>query len=373
MKGRASRSSCRGSRDRHRLDEVARARIAARLAHGLDVRAVARARRGAGGARIATTAIRWLLPAAAAALAAWFAVARDLGRRADRRPSPPAPGASTAWKSPPAGRVRAAWAAPTDGGRSRRDGRDARRDIRPDDALSSGILVGDYDGRSRRTAPRRDASVGRHNRRDAVRSGSDDRARPRLGRARPGGGSRCRNTRGWTGEFVNAGQTWEVGREPRNDPTPRLSPACSRPTPRLRPASRPRAALAGNRRVSTPRAPLHPRRAAGRRRWQRWKPRRNRASRPRPRGRRRPSPPGQTCPEARRVGLRQGDRLRLGLLRRRRHPDGRRRRFARGALPPRRGGDVRARRLRRAPLAGRDSRALPAGFRSGERTVRACP
>src|SRR6185312_6939237 len=68
----------------HRLDEVARARIAARLAHGLDVRAVASARRQASGSRLARTALRWLVPSAAAALAAWFAVAHDLGRRADR-------------------------------------------------------------------------------------------------------------------------------------------------------------------------------------------------------------------------------------------------------------------------------------------------
>jgi hypothetical protein len=58
------------------LDELARARISAGLGRHLDARAVARARRTAGWGRGLMTALRWTLPALGAAAAVWLAVGR---------------------------------------------------------------------------------------------------------------------------------------------------------------------------------------------------------------------------------------------------------------------------------------------------------
>jgi ferric-dicitrate binding protein FerR (iron transport regulator) len=197
----------------HRLDEVARARIAARLAHGLDVRAVASARRQARGSRFATTALRWLLPSAAAALAAWFVVAHDLGRRADRPPFAATTSGSLDRLEVPAGeRVRA------------RLGRADLTVVGPAEMevtragtsdmtlrLSSGVLVGDYDGRSggrlRVETPRLVATI--VGTRFAVEA-TTEHARVSVAHGRvavrdaatPEGGPET---------FVNGGQTWEVG------------------------------------------------------------------------------------------------------------------------------------------------------------------
>jgi ferric-dicitrate binding protein FerR (iron transport regulator) len=196
----------------HRLDEVARARIAARLAHGLDVRAVARARRGARGSRFPTTALRWLLPAAAAALAAWFAVARDLGRPADRPPSGTTTGSLERMEVPAGGRVRARLGRAdltVMGPAEMEVTRAATSDMTL--RLSSGTLVGDYDGRGggrlRVETPQLVATI--VGTRFAVEA-TTEHARVSVAHGRvavrdaatPEGGPET---------FVNAGQTWEVG------------------------------------------------------------------------------------------------------------------------------------------------------------------
>src|SRR5205085_2300009 len=90
-----------------RLDEVARARIAAQLGHRLDARAVESARHAVRGRRWATTAARWLLPAACAALGTWFVVDHGLGGRLEPAGSPAASANFDRMEVPAGARVRA--------------------------------------------------------------------------------------------------------------------------------------------------------------------------------------------------------------------------------------------------------------------------
>ena len=200
-----------------RLDEVARARMAAHLAEHvgrrLDTHAVDRAHWEGRRARIATNAFGWLLTAAAAALAAWLAVSHDLGRPPDRSASPTTAGNLDRVEVPAGAQVRA------------RLGRADLTVIGPAEMevtrvaesdltlrLSSGILVGDYDGRTgghlRIETPRLVATI--VGTRFAIEA-TAEHARISVAHGRVAARDAARPD--WEPEtFVNAGETWEAGR-----------------------------------------------------------------------------------------------------------------------------------------------------------------
>jgi TolA-binding protein len=191
-----------------RLDEVARARIAASLAHRLDARAVERARRATPGRRFAVTSARWLVPAACAALGAWLAVGRGSGAGV------PATAGSLDRMEVPAGarvRARVGHADLTLMGPARMEvARTATSDLTL--RLTAGTLVGDYDGRSggrlRIETPRLVATiVGTR----FVVEATADHARLSVAHGRVAVRD-ATTPEGAPETFVNAGQSWEVGR-----------------------------------------------------------------------------------------------------------------------------------------------------------------
>jgi len=196
-----------------RLDEVARARIAASLAHRLDARAVERARQAAPGRRFAVTSARWLVPAACAALGAWLAVGRGSGGRAEHAGVPSAAGNLDRMEVPAGARVRArvGHADLTLEGPARMEvARTATSDLTL--RLAAGTLVGDYDGRSggrlRIETPRLVATiVGTR----FVVEATADHARLSVAHGRVAVRD-ATTPEGAPETFVNAGQSWEVGR-----------------------------------------------------------------------------------------------------------------------------------------------------------------
>ena len=203
-----------------RLDEVARARIAAGLDRYLDARDVEHARREAARRGRAEPAWRWLAPLAGVGLAAWLMLARD-ARRAGEPAVPRAAIGDIDRLEVPAGaraRARLGRADLTVLGPAQLE---VTRVVASDMTLrlSSGTLVGDYDGhaggRLRVETPRLIAQI--------VGTRFAIEATPAHARVSVAHGRvvvrEAAAPEGSPEITVEAGQTWEVGRA-RALPTP---------------------------------------------------------------------------------------------------------------------------------------------------------
>jgi TolA-binding protein len=196
------------------LDELSRARVAAGLGRHLDARAVARARSGAGRGRARAgavlAALRWTLPALGAAAAVWLVV----GRAPSGNVTAPAPAAGRFDRlEVPAGtraRARLGRADLTVVGPAQLEvTRVAASDVTM--RLSSGTLVGDYDGRAggrlRIETPRLVA--------DIVGTRFVIEATPAHARVSVAPGRvavrDAATPEGAAQLFIGAGQSWEVG------------------------------------------------------------------------------------------------------------------------------------------------------------------
>jgi hypothetical protein len=194
-----------------RLDEVRRARIAAGVARRLDARADERLRAAHRARRLAAVALRWLLPAATAGLAAWFVLPRPAPSET-KVPWQVAEGRFDRLEVPAGTRARA------------RLGRADLTVVGPAQLevtnaagadvtmrLSSGTLLGDYDGRAggrlRIETPRLVAEI--------VGTRFAIEATPAHARVSVQHGRvavrEAAAPEGATRTFVGAGQSWEVG------------------------------------------------------------------------------------------------------------------------------------------------------------------
>jgi TolA-binding protein len=218
-----------------RLDEVARARIAVGLGRQLDNRAIARVRRGStSGPALAVAALRWLLPSVAAAVTVWVAVGRLPAAGTAQRDavfSAPASMSSTSGSfdrlEVPAGTRARAHLGRADiavlGPAQLEVTREAGADVTM--RLSSGTLVGDYDGRAggrlRIETPRLVADiVGTRFMIEATPAHA--RVSVAHGRVAVRGAGK---PAGAPATFVSAGESWEVGAqhaEPIPDPVMHL-------------------------------------------------------------------------------------------------------------------------------------------------------